>query len=298
MQKQNKAYFLAIIAVLFWSTVASAFKISLQYLDYFQLLFFSSLVSTLLLFLLILSQNKISEICKTNSKDLLKSALMGFLNPFLYYVVLLKAYSLLKAQEAGTLNYVWPVVIVLLSVPLLKQKISVKSLLAILISFAGAVIIGTNGRIFTLEFSNLEGVLLALGSSVIWSLFWIFNLKDHRETLNKLFLNFVFGMIYITLACIIFSEISLPNFKSILGSTYIGLFEMGITFMLWIKALKYSHTTAQVNNLIYLTPFISLVIVRIVIKEKILISSIAGIAFIIFGIILQKKFGTERDTSN
>jgi len=161
MQKQNKAYFLAITAVLFWSTVASAFKISLQYLDYFQLLFFSSLVSTLLLFLLILSQNKISEICKTNSKDLLKSALMGFLNPFLYYVVLLKAYSLLKAQEAGTLNYVWPVVIVLLSVPLLKQKISVKSLLAILISFAGAVIIGTNGRIFTLEFSNLEGVLFA-----------------------------------------------------------------------------------------------------------------------------------------
>ena len=288
MQKQNKAYFLAIIAVLFWSTVASAFKISLQYLDYFQLLFFSSLVSTLLLFLLILSQNKISEICKTNSKDLLKSALMGFLNPFLYYVVLLKAYSLLKAQEAGTLNYVWPVVIVLLSVPLLKQKISVKSLLAILISFAGAVIIGTNGRIFTLEFSNLEGVLLALGSSVIWSLFWIFNLKDHRETLNKLFLNFVFGMIYITLACIIFSEISLPNLKSILGSTYIGLFEMGITYIIWLRALQLSTTTAKISNLIFLSPFISLIIIYFTVGEKIMLSTILGLSLIIGGIVIQK----------
>ncbi len=288
MQKQNKAYFLAIIAVLFWSTVASAFKISLQYLDYFQLLFFSSLVSTLLLFLLILSQNKISEICKTNSKDLLKSALMGFLNPFLYYVVLLKAYSLLKAQEAGTLNYVWPVVIVLLSVPLLKQKISVKSLLAILISFAGAVIIGTNGRIFTLEFSNLEGVLLALGSSVIWSLFWIFNLKDHRETLNKLFLNFVFGMIYITLACIIFSEISLPNFKSILGSTYIGLFEMGITYIIWLRALQLTTTTAKISNLIFLSPFISLIIIYFTVGEKIMLSTILGLSLIIGGIVIQK----------
>ena len=288
MQKQNKAYFLAIIAVLFWSTVASAFKISLQYLDYFQLLFFSSLVSTLLLFLLILSQNKISEICKTNSKDLLKSALMGFLNPFLYYVVLLKAYSLLKAQEAGTLNYVWPVVIVLLSVPLLKQKISVKSLLAILISFAGAVIIGTNGRIFTLEFSNLEGVLLALGSSVIWSLFWIFNLKDRRETLNKLFLNFVFGMIYITLACIIFSEISLPNFKSILGSTYIGLFEMGITYIIWLRALQLTTTTAKISNLIFLSPFISLIIIYFTVGEKIMLSTILGLSLIIGGIVIQK----------
>ena len=288
MQKQNKAYFLAITAVLFWSTVASAFKISLQYLDYFQLLFFSSLVSTLLLFLLILSQNKILEICKTNSKDLLKSALMGFLNPFLYYVVLLKAYSLLKAQEAGTLNYVWPVVIVLLSVPLLKQKISVKSLLAILISFAGAVIIGTNGRIFTLEFSNLEGVLLALGSSVIWSLFWIFNLKDHRETLNKLFLNFVFGMIYITLACIIFSEISLPNLKSILGSTYIGLFEMGITYIIWLRALQLSTTTAKISNLIFLSPFISLIIIYFTVGEKIMLSTILGLSLIIGGIVIQK----------
>jgi len=288
MQKQNKAYFLAITAVLFWSTVASAFKISLQYLDYFQLLFFSSLVSTLLLFLLILSQNKILEICKTNSKDLLKSALMGFLNPFLYYVVLLKAYSLLKAQEAGTLNYVWPVVIVLLSVPLLKQKISVKSLLAILISFAGAVIIGTNGRIFTLEFSNLEGVLLALGSSVIWSLFWIFNLKDRRETLNKLFLNFVFGMIYITLACIIFSEISLPNLKSILGSTYIGLFEMGITYIIWLRALQLTTTTAKISNLIFLSPFISLIIIYFTVGEKIMLSTILGLSLIIGGIVIQK----------
>lgn len=288
MQKQNKAYFLALTAVLFWSTVASAFKISLQYLDYFQLLFFSSLVSTLILFVIILSQNKIREIGKTSSKDLLKSALMGFLNPFLYYVVLLKAYSLLKAQEAGTLNYVWPVVIVLLSVPLLKQKISIKSILAIIISFTGAVIIGTNGRIFTLEFSNFEGVVLAIGSSVIWSLFWIFNLKDQRDTVSKLFLNFVFGLIYITLACLIFSEISLPNLKSIIGSTYIGFFEMGITYIIWLRALQLSTTTAKISNLIFLSPFISLIIIYFTVGEKIMLSTIFGLCLIIGGIIIQK----------
>lgn len=288
MQKQNKAYFLALTAVLFWSTVASAFKLSLQYLDYFQLLFFSALVSTLILFFIILSQNKIREIRKATTKDLLKSALMGFLNPFLYYIVLLKAYSLLKAQEAGTLNYVWPVVIVLLSVPLLKQKISLKSLLAVLISFTGAVIIGTNGRIFTLEFSNFEGVALAIGSSVIWSLFWIYNLKDHRDTIIKLFMNFVFGLIYITISCLIFSDISLPNLNSILGSTYIGLFEMGITYIIWLRALQYSTTTAKISNLIFLSPFISLIIIYFTIGEEIMLSTVFGLCLIIGGIIIQK----------
>ena len=34
---------------------------------------------------------------------------MGLFNPFLYYLVLFKAYDLLEAQEAGTLNYIWPI---------------------------------------------------------------------------------------------------------------------------------------------------------------------------------------------
>ena len=47
---------------------------------------------------------------------------MGLHNPFLYYLVLLTAYKLLPAQEAGTLNYIWPLVLVLLSIPLLDKN--------------------------------------------------------------------------------------------------------------------------------------------------------------------------------
>ena len=51
MEKQRQAYIYAIIAVLLWSTVASAFKVSLRYVDFLQLLFYSSFVSILVLFL-------------------------------------------------------------------------------------------------------------------------------------------------------------------------------------------------------------------------------------------------------
>ena len=123
MENQKQAYIYAILAVLIWSTVASAFKISLRYLDFLQLLFYASIVSIIILLIILLIQNKAVLLKKYSKKDYLHSALLGFLNPFMYYVVLFKAYSLLPAQEAQPLNYTWPIMLVLLAFPLLKQKI-------------------------------------------------------------------------------------------------------------------------------------------------------------------------------
>ena len=75
---------------------------------------------------------------------------MGFLNPFLYYVIVLKAYSLLPAQLAQPLNFIWPITLVLLSIPILKQKVSGKNMIAMLISFVGVYFIASKGNLFIL----------------------------------------------------------------------------------------------------------------------------------------------------
>ncbi|MGB3092123.1 MAG: DMT family transporter [Candidatus Zixiibacteriota bacterium] len=296
MEKQKQAYLYAITAVLFWSTVASAFKVSLRYLDFLQLLFFSSIASIIIFFLILLIQNKLSFFKEYSGKDYLRSAMLGFLNPFLYYVVLFKAYSLLPAQEAQPLNYTWSIVLVLLSIPILRQKIGLKSILAILISYFGVLVISTRGDIFGLTFSNPTGVFLALGSSVIWALFWIYNIKDKRDEVAKLFLNFLFGVVFILIAMLLSSRLRIPSGAGLAGAAYVGIFEMGITFVLWLKALKLSRTTAQVSNLIYLSPFVSLVLIRFVVGETILISTIIGLIFIVAGIIMQQHYGRTKLT--
>ena len=288
MANQKKAYLYAALVVLIWSTVASVFKISLRYLNYLQLLFYASFISLLILFIILIIQNKLSLLKKYSKKDYLHSALLGFLNPFLYYIVLFKAYSLLPAQQAISLNYTWAIQIVLLSIPLLKQRVSFKSVLAIIISYIGILIISTQGDILALRVTNLYGVLLALGSAVIWALFWIYNIKDKRDEVVKLFLNFLFGFIFIFIAIVFSKRLIIPKIPGVTGAVYIGLFEMGITFVLWLKALKLSETTAQVSNLIYLTPFLSLLIINITVGEKILISTIIGLILIVMGIIMQQ----------
>lgn len=288
MTSQKKAYLYAILATIIWSTVASVFKISLRHLDFLQLLCYSSLVAVITLFLILVFQGKLNLIFKSSSKEIMFSALGGFLNPFLYYALLFKAYTLIPAQEAQPLNYTWPIMLTLLSIPLLKQKIKIRAIFAIIASFIGVVIISTQGNISEFKFHNPIGAILALSTAMIWSLFWIINIKDKRDEVVKLFLNFCFGFLFTLILTLIYSEISIPDISGFIGLIYIGLFEMGVTFLIWLTALKLSKTTAKVSNIIYLVPFLSLIIIHFAVGEKILYSTIIGLVFIVLGIVIQQ----------
>jgi len=294
MDRQKKAYFYAILTVLLWSTVASAFKITLRHLNFIQLLFYASFVSMAALFLILLYQGKLRELANFSNREYLYSALLGFLNPFFYYIILFKAYSLLPAQEAQPLNWTWPIMLVLLSIVILKQPIGLMSVIAILISFSGVFVISTRGDVFSFQFTNLTGALLALSSSIIWALFWIYNIKDKRDEVLKLFLNFSFGFLYTLAIVAAFGQFYWPPLPGLLGVAYVGLFEMGITFVLWLKALKLSRTTAQVSNLVYAAPFLSLFFIHFIVGEEILLSTVVGLILIISGVVIQQFAGSPQ----
>jgi drug/metabolite transporter (DMT)-like permease len=288
MKQQKKAHLYAVAAVLLWSTVATAFKIALCHAALMPLLFCASAVSAVVLFSFLLSSKKLYLLKNLTKTDYMHSILSGLLNPFLYYLALFKAYSILPAQEALTLNFLWPIMLVLLSIPLLRQKIRPRDIAAIIISFAGVFVIATRGRVLEFEFTNITGVTLAAGSSVIWALFWIHNLRDKRDELVKLFLSFAFGSCFILITMILFADIRMLSAKALAGGIYIGLFEMGITFFLWNRALVLAKTTAHVANLIYLVPFLSIVVIALVLREQIYLSTLAGLMLIITGITTQK----------
>ena len=288
MDNQKKAYLYAAATVLLWSTVASAFKITLRYLDFLQLLFFASLVSAAALFLILAFQGRLRLVSESSRGELARSAALGFLNPFFYYTILFKAYSLLPAQEAQPLNWTWPIMLVLLSIVILKQPIGWKSVAAIVVSFAGVFVISTHGNVLSFQFTHLPGALLALSSSIIWALFWIYNVRDRRDEVVKLFLNFCFGFVYTLAAVAAFDRFVCPPLPALLGVIWVGLFEMGITFVTWLKALQLSRTTAQVSNLVYAAPFLSLFLIHFIVGEEILVSTVAGLALIVAGVVLQQ----------
>ncbi len=290
MTNKTKSYLLALTVVFFWSTVASAFKLSLRYLTVIDLLLYSTFFSAVVLFLILAVQGRIASLKTLTARDYLFSALLGFLNPFLYYLVIFKAYTLLPAQMAQPLNMIWGIVLVLISIPILKQKVRVIDMLALLVCFAGVVVISTQGNLSGFHIDSPLGVLLAVGSSLIWSFYWVLNVRDKLDGVLRLFLNFVFGFGFILLSFVFIYPIKTPAFvvEGILGALYIGLFEMGLAFAMWVRALKLADAAVNIAILIYIVPFISFIFIHIFVGERIRLSSVFGATLIVAGILLNK----------
>ena len=290
---QNKAYLFAGIAIFFWSTVATAFKLALEHLEPIQLVFYSTLFSVIVLFFITLIQGKLGLIKSFSKSALIHCAFLGLLNPCLYYIILFKGYDILPAQEAMVINFSWPVMIVILSIPILKQKIDIKSFLSIVVCYVGVVVIASKGSLFSMQFESPLGVGYILMTTVIWSLFWLFNTKNSNDSVVSLFLIFLFSLPYILIIAYYSDSFVIPSLKGVIGSAYIGLFEMGVSVVLWQLALKTSTTVSRVASLVFITPFLSLLILHFVLKEDILVSTIFGVILICLGLILQKYFSSK-----
>jgi len=294
MVYNNKlAYRYAFIAVFLWSTVASAFKLTLQYLTPVELVLYSSISSTICIYFVLLYLNQTKYILQYIKRNVAKVLILGFLNPFLYYLILFKAYSLLPAQEAQAINYTWALMLAYLSVPILKHKLTFRDIIAGIICYIGVLVISTKGDIIGLNFSDINGLFYALFSTIIWALYWLFNVKNSSRPIVALFSNFLISIPFILIYYITQSNINIPSVYGLLGSVYIGVFEMGITFVLWTKAMGYAKNTATISNIIFISPFFSLIFIYFLVGEDILISTVIGLFMIISGLFFQ-KYGNKK----
>ncbi len=286
--EQRQAGLFGLGAVLCWSTVATAFKLSLAHFSPAQLLLFSSLVSWCFLCAVLIYQGRLRSAMRGLIRQSRYSLMMGAINPFLYYLVLFGAYDRLPAQEAQAINYTWALTLSLLAVPLLKQKLHWRELMAALICYVGVVVIATRGQPASLEFASASGVGLALLSTLLWALYWILGTKDRREPVAALFMNFTAGVPLVAIYCLVTGELSELNLAGLPGAAYVGVFEMGLSFILWLKAMKLTRSTARIANLIFISPLLSLVLIATILGEPILPSTLLGLGFILAGLALQR----------
>ncbi|MGE4263794.1 MAG: DMT family transporter [Desulfovibrio sp.] len=289
--RQRQAYVYGLGTVLIWSTVATAFKIALKDLDHYQLLLAADVVSIATLLGILAVQGRLDLIRSLTRGELLRNCGLGVLNPFLYYLVLFKAYSLLPAQVAQPLNYTWAITLSLLSVPLLGQKLSRRDLAAVCVSYLGVVVLSTQGRLTGLDFGSPLGVGLALGSTLIWALYWIGNTRNGTDPVLALLLNFVAAFPLILGTTLIFSELPAWDNPGLPAAAYVGVFEMGVSFVLWLMAMRLTLSTARIGNLIFLSPFLSLAFIHAILGESIHATTYAGLALILAGNLLGQRRG-------
>ena len=285
---QPKAYAFGMGAVICWSTVATAFKLSLEYLSPAQLLLYASLTSWLFLAIILLAKKRFVATLSTGWESYRRAFIFGACNPLIYYLILFKAYDLLPAQEAQIINYSWALTMTLLAIPLLGHKLRWQDTVAAIVCYSGVLVIATHGDVFGLQFANPEGVIWALVSTIIWALYWILNSKQQGDAIGALFRNFSCAIPLALLYCLMTGELVAVPWQGLAGAVYVGLFEMGISFIFWLTAMQLTKSTARIANLIFIAPLLSLVIISVLLDEAILASTLWGLALILGGLMIQQ----------
>jgi drug/metabolite transporter (DMT)-like permease len=289
MVDQRKAYLFGMTTVIMWSTVATAFKVSLASLDIPQLIFYASLASASVLVMVVLCQGRSRELWRTFRQHWRITLIAASLNPMLYYVVLFAAYDRLPAQVAQPINYTWAIVLTIMSVAILKQRLTRRDVLAAFICYGGVVLIATRGQWSIVSIESPVGIALALASTLIWASYWILNIRDRRDPLLALCLNFLCAVPMAAVFCWYFSSLWVTSGIGLLSAAYIGLFEMGLAFLCWSQALRLAENTSRVSNLIFLSPFLSLILIHFILGEPIYSTTYLGLSVIVAGLLLQKS---------
>ena len=291
MKKNTHSILLALAAVISWSTVATAFKVALTYLTHFEMLLIASLTSVLIFTIVLTFQHKWELVKQLNGKQWKELAFQGFLNPAAYYLILFKAYDMLPAQVAQPVNYAWPIVLLILLAVFAKQPIPSKKYIGMIISMSGVVMISLGTGQLSGMSVPITGVLLAAFSAFFWAGYWMVNNK-HKHSIDaivSLFGSFVYGSLYL-IVCIPFFGFSVPNLNGLLAGMYVGGFEMAIPFICFGIAMRITSNPTLINQLCYLSPFLSLFFIAMVLHEPIVITTYIGLTLIVAGIVFNEYF--------
>lgn len=289
MKENNKAVALAIAAVLSWSTVATAFKVALSYLTHFEMLLVASITSLLIFAVVLTVQRKWHLVKALSRRTWGYFAFLGLLNPVAYYLVLFKSYDLLPAQIAQPVNYIWPVLLVVLLALFTKQPIPAKKYIGMLVSLGGLIIISAGGKQITDTGIPPIGLALGVMSALLWATYWMVNNrnKDKADATVACFMSFLFGSLYLGLGALIVG-VNLNTLPGVLSGMYVGAFEMGIPFICFGLAIRKTTNPALINQLCYLSPFLSLFFVSTILGEPIVPTTYIGLILIVAGIVFNE----------
>ena len=99
-----------------------------------------------------------------------------------------------------------------------------------------------------------------------------------------------FVLDFILIAYIPLLHLNIINLNKLLAGMYIDGFEMAIPFICFGIAMRITSNPALINQLCYLSPFLSLFFIAMVLREPIVITTYIGLTLIVAGIVFNDYF--------
>lgn len=297
----KKQYLFAVIAILFWSSLATVTKLLLNGgISSFQVLMYGALFAVIVLFLFNLFKGKLKKLTEYTFKDYTIICSVGVLGTFFYYVFYYLGAAKLPASQAFIVNYMWPIMSVVFAIVVLRERMTLKKALAVAVSFIGVVIV-VGKDLLSFKINTITGAIWCLLGAVCYGLFTALDKKFGYDKSLSMLLGFLVSFILSLIINIANRSFFVPNFAEILGLAWNGIFVLAIASTCWNIALS-KGSTAKISNLAYITPFLSLVWTWLILDDEGIKNpnSLIGLCVIVAGIFIQfinlkKQNGKEKN---
>jgi len=282
MSEKNKATLYVLICISLWALIPVVSKIGQTNLDNHQFLFWSSLVSFIVLGTCTLFTGRITELKKYSKSDWIIIPILGLLGTYIYYLFLYLGYSKANGIEVLVIQYTWPILIVLFSFIILKEKLNWQKILGTLLGFLGVLLVITKGDINNIQISNPFVIVLVGAGASCFALFSVLSKKIENEPLGVTTIYFLTATISSLFSMIFFSEFSLPTISEIIPILVNGLLVNGFSYLLWLIALKLTEAS-YLAPFVFITPILSAIYLVVFFNEPIVVSYIFGLLGVISG---------------
>lgn len=282
----KKEYGLAMTAVIMWATLSPVTKMVLEVLPNMEVLCIGSLVAFLFLLGLNLVRGALKGLKEWKAKDYGTVCLLGFVGLFLYSALYYYGISVMPAQDACIINYLWPLMIVIFSIFVLKEKMTFRKGVAIVLSFLGVALVATKGDLTGTDTADLKGILSCVLAAVCYGAFSVYNKKKaYDQNLSMMFF-FLVSAVCAGVLSLATEEAAAIGPGQFAGILWIGIFVNAIGYLSWCLALN-GGETAKISNLAYLTPFLAMLLSHFLLGEALNLWSLSGLVLIIGGIFVQ-----------
>ena len=285
----KRSYMYAFTTVFLWATLAAVVKKILYDIPNLEALAISSYISFVFLLLVNIVNGKIKTLRQMSRRDIGVISCLGFIGLFIYSALYYYGLSEMTSQEACIVNYLWPIMLVIFSCIILKEKMTITKLVAMVCSFIGIVILSV-GSGENSDGNLAFGIISCVIAAACYGLFSVLNKKYNYDQNISMMI-----MWLVTAVCSTILGLLTENWVSIKGEQWLGLLWIGIVvdaiaYLLWALALNGAGNTAKIANLAFLTPFLSLVVSALFLEEEIELRAVIALVFIIGGILLQSFY--------
>jgi drug/metabolite transporter (DMT)-like permease len=274
----NKATILALLCVISWSLVGVISKVGTADISPLQWLFLSNVLSAVVLgCLTFFLRNSIGNCLGQIKSNAFQTSYLGFLGCFLYYLFLYYGYSKTNAITVLVVQYLWPIMAVLLSPFILREKSSGKSIFIALLGFAGVVIVASKGDATAAHVNDLSVLAVVFIGALSFALFSVLSKKLPCHALIAAFLFFAWASLFSLIAVCLDSGIAFPSStQAWLGLFINGLIINGVSYFWWLRALQLGQVS-RIAPLVFLTPILACIWLVLLLNEAFFPSYAVGL---------------------